>query len=613
MLGNRSIGINSKDDGSCSIKIWAPQAKTVAVQIYNSAEILPLIQGDQGYWISGENVFMERGTKYRIVLDGGEPVPDPASISQPEGVHGPSQLINLSYDWLDFTWVNPPLKEYIIYEIHTGTFSEQGSFAGIIAHLDHLVDLGITAVELMPVASFPGSRNWGYDGVFPFAVQQSYGGAYGLQQLVDRCHTRGLAVILDVVYNHLGPEGNYFNLFGPYFTDKYQTPWGDAVNCDDAYCDGMRKFITENVLMWFRDFHIDALRLDAVHAIKDYSAIHILQQVRVAVDQLMADTGRKHYLIGECDLNDPRYISPFASNGLGLDAQWIDEFHHALRVTAGEPPKGYYSDFSGIEHLEKSYKDGYVYTGQYSSERNKRFGRKPEGHPGSQFVVFSQNHDHVGNRMLGERSSQLFSFEMLKLMAGAVLCSPYVPLLFMGEEWADTNPFLYFISHTDEDLVRLVREGRQEEFAEMHQGGEAPDPQSEQTFLRSKLNWQRVAIKPHQTMFNFYKNMIALRKDRISLNAHDHSTMKTICIPEKKCLLLERGIEGDRHMSLILMNFSSSVQSVNAPSSLQNFIMIADSAAEEWGGPKAAIHVPQPDTSIELQPESFIVYAATYV
>ncbi len=333
--------------------------------------------------------------------------------------------------------------------------------------------IGVNAIELMPVVQFPGSRNWGYDGVFPFAVQHSYGGARGLQTLVDICHQKGIAVVLDVVYNHLGPEGNYLGAYGPYFTDKYNTPWGNALNFDDAWCDGVRQFFIENVLMWFRDFHVDALRLDAVHAIKDFSAVHILREIKMHVNQLTKETGRTHHLIVELDLNDPKFINPLEEQGFGMDAQWIDEFHHALRVTATGESTGYYSDFTGISHLAKAYQDAYVYDGQYSPHRFKKFGLKAENHPGQQFIVFSQNHDQVGNRMLGERTSQLVSLEMQKLMAGAVLVSPYLPMLFMGEEYAEPNPFLYFVSHTDPDLVEAVRKGRKAEFAAFHALGEA--------------------------------------------------------------------------------------------------------------------------------------------
>ncbi|TDQ10025.1 malto-oligosyltrehalose trehalohydrolase [Pedobacter metabolipauper] len=628
-LLKRNIGLNFDAQNNAVICVWAPNADSVAVKVIHTGLILELNSGERGYWnlVSAE---IKIGDRYVFVIDGKE-LPDPASLAQREGVHEASEAISLNFSWTDESWKNIPLEHYILYELHTGTFSASGDFKGIEARLDHLVELGVTAIELMPIASFPGSRNWGYDGVFLFAVQQSYGGPEGLQHLVNVCHEKGLAVILDVVYNHLGPEGNYLSEFGPYFTDKYHTPWGNAINYDDQNCDGVRDFMVENVLMWFRDFHIDALRLDAVHAIKDFSAVHLLQLIREKTDELMEHTGRKHYLIAESDLNDPKYISPVADHGLGMDAQWVDEFHHALRVTAGEPAKGYYADFSGIDHLAKSYCDAYVYTGTYSAERKKTFGKTAAGHPGQQFIVFSQNHDQVGNRMLGERSSTLFSFEMQKLMAAAVLSAPFLPMLFMGEEWGETNPFLYFVSHTDLELVELVRKGRKAEFTEMHGAGEAPDPQDESTFLASKLNWSRLSEPDHRILFQFYKKLIALRKNTVLGNGDREGTHVHL-LAKQHALLLERGTSGDLDLVLCGMNFSKQPQSLVIPPHLKIHLKLIDSAAPEWLGTGTAAVIADPDRSIScsdnadvipemqdktekllLQPESFIAYSASYV
>ncbi|MBU1821864.1 MAG: malto-oligosyltrehalose trehalohydrolase, partial [Bacteroidetes bacterium] len=414
----RTLGVNFGSDGGARVVVWSPEADTVELVVADTR--LALAKKEYGYW-ELETRTIKPGDLYHFSVNGKDKLPDPASLAQPQGVHGPSQAVNLpTFAWNDDGWTST-LDDYIIYELHTGTFTPEGTFAGIEQKLDYLKELGITAIEIMPVAQFPGARNWGYDGVFPYAVQDSYGGAHALQHLVDACHARGLAVVLDVVYNHLGPEGNYLDAFGPYFTDKYNTPWGRAVNFDDAWCDGVRRYVIENVLMWFRDFHIDALRLDAVHAFKDFGPTHILRELRHYVDQLMQETGRSHYLIVEMDLNDYRYIQPAAEGGYGMDAQWIDEFHHALRVTSGGDRNGYYADFDGIAHLAKAYTNAYVYDGQFSNHRKKFFGTQAATDHGRQFVVFSQNHDHVGNRMLGERTSQLVSFEMQKLLAGAVL------------------------------------------------------------------------------------------------------------------------------------------------------------------------------------------------
>jgi maltooligosyltrehalose trehalohydrolase len=611
----KNIGLSFYQD-AWQLRVWAPDARQVLVQLERSGQAFDLQPKEHGNW-ELETTELNEGDLYWLLVDG-KKLPDPASVSQPEGVHGPSQAKSLGFNWDEQGWKNIPLKDYIFYELHTGTFSAGGDFEGIAERLDHLIQLGITAIELMPVASFPGERNWGYDGVFPFAVQHTYGGPLALQELVCLCHRKGLAVVLDVVYNHFGPEGNYLSEFGAYFTDKYRTPWGNAVNFDDRGAHGVREYFIENVLMWFRDFHIDALRLDAVHAIKDFSAVHILQEIRTRVDLLMAQTGRRHYLIAECDLNDPRYISGLDRNGLGMDAQWSDEFHHALRVSAGEAREGYYADFEGIRHLGKAFRDAYVYTGGYSAERGKFFGRSAEGHPGQQFVVFSQNHDQVGNRMLGERSSMLFSFEMQKLMAAAVLCSPFLPMLFMGEEWGETSPFLYFIDHTDPELVELVRKGRKEEFAAMHAAGEAPDPKAKQTFVGSKLNWDLLSVQKHIVLLQFYKQLIDLRKRNPVLRAGELDALRVFVNREKNCLVIERGTTGGEEMLLCFLNFSDSVQQLPVPGYVSDAKKVMDSADPRWLGPLASAGEFSPSgkdvvNEINIQPQSFLAYSAIYV
>jgi maltooligosyltrehalose trehalohydrolase len=611
-LDIRNVGVNFDREGLALINIWAPNATSLEISIEETSASLKLEKGQHGYWVLKTDQ-LKPGNLYWIILDG-EKLPDPASLSQPEGVHGPSKAIDLLRYVApqDDNWVNYPLNEYVIYELHTGTFSEQGTFQGIIERLDHLIDLGVNAIEILPVASFPGERNWGYDGVYPYAVQESYGGPEGLKALVQACHDKGVAVILDVVYNHLGPEGNYLPKFGPFFTDKYHTPWGSAINFDDNGCDGVREFFIENALMWFRDFHIDALRLDAVHAIKDLGAVHVLQEISSRTKQLSAQTGRIHYLIAESDLNDPKYISPIDNNGLGMDSQWIDEFHHALRVTAGEPRKGYYADFNGIEHLAKSYTDAYVYTGTFSEERNRTFGKAATGHPGKQFIVFSQNHDQIGNRMLGERSAVLYSHNMQKLLAAAILSAPFLPMLFMGEEWGADSPFLYFVSHTDPELVELVRKGRKAEFAAMHNEGEAPDPQSEETFNKSKLNWSSKGDSQHASIYKFYQALIALRKNNLCLKMCDREATHVHLFKEQNSLILERGLTGSKDLLVCVLNFSGSSQSLPVPKGLNLTQMLLDSSAEiESVSGNAATD--SSITTLNVQPESFIAYSATYV
>lgn len=597
-------GVSFLTDGSAAIVLWAPLCKQAL--LITDKKALPLVKQDRGYWTLQTRALLP-GDTYWFEIDG-KKLPDPASRYQPDGVHGPSGAVDLKkYNWTDTDWENPKLQQYLIYELHTGTFTAEGTFSGIESKLEYLKSLGINALELMPVAQFPGKRNWGYDGVFPFAVQNSYGWPTELMNLINACHQHGLAVILDVVYNHLGPEGNYFNEFGPYFTEKYHTPWGNAINFDDAHSDEVRNYFIQNALMWFRDFHIDALRLDAVHAIKDFSPVHFLRELKTETDNLTEETGRDHHLIIEFDLNDTRFIEPLTEKGYGMDAQWIDEFHHALRVAAGGERNGYYSDFNGIAHLAKAYECAYVYDGIYSPQRLKTFGTKTQGRPGQQFVVFSQNHDHIGNRMLGERSSSLFSFGMQKLMAAAVMVSPFIPMLFMGEEWAEANPFLYFVSHSDEELITAVREGRKAEFAAFHAEGETPDPQSEDTFSRSKLNWGAAGQGPHAVMLNYYKALINLRKQLPALHQLNRENLKVAFDQDRQTLQLHRW-HNNQHI-FCLMNFSNQPQAQHMFADKELLQQVFSSADLEWNGPGQM----EAEGRVVIPAESIIIFSNTDV
>jgi maltooligosyltrehalose trehalohydrolase len=604
LLLHRTLGANFRN-GSTDFLVWAPHAEQVFIVGANDVRI-ELFQSKKGYWF-GKTSILKDGDLYKLEIDGWQLLPDPASVSQPEGVHGFSEILDLeNFDWNDQYWTNHPFHKYIIYELHCGTFSDSENFSGIEEHIAHLKELGITAIEIMPVAQFPGKRNWGYDGVFPFAVQNTYGGAKSLQKLVNTCHASDMAVILDVVYNHLGPEGNYLGTFGPYFTEKYKTPWGAAINFDDAHCDEVRRYFIENVLMWFRDFHIDALRLDAVHAIKDFSAVYILREIKQYVDAFCAQTGRKHYLIIECDLNDTRFINELDKGGYGIDAQWTDEFHHALRVASGNERNGYYSDFNGIEHLAKAYTDAYVYDGIYSEHRAKTFGIKAENNPGEQFVVFSQNHDQVGNRMLGERTSSLVSFEMQKLLAAAVIVAPYIPLLFMGEEWGETNPFQYFVSHTDTELAEAVRKGRKDEFKDFNIEGEVPDPMAEETFKNSKLQWQLRDKKPHAIMLKYYQELIGIRKWIPALYVLDRQNVHVEVDKENETLLLHRSY-GEEHV-ICLMNFSSVPRVMATLAYEREWKKVLDSADTLWGGSNDSPEIVNAGHEIVIQSESILIY-----
>jgi maltooligosyltrehalose trehalohydrolase len=610
LINRRTLGVTFSSSGTC-VRVWAPFAQTVALRLNGQEQLIPL-QNDGMYWQTTARQ-IKPGDTYKFVLNGTLERPDPASLAQPEGVHGPSQAVDTGqFVWTDADWRNLPLEDYLLYELHTGTFTPEGTFAGIENRLDYLLELGINAVEIMPVAQFPGSRNWGYDGVCPYAVQNSYGGATGLQRLVDACHRKGLAVVLDVVYNHMGPEGNYFTDYGPYFTTRYQTPWGNALNFDDDYSDSVRRYFVENVLMWFRDFHIDALRIDAAHAIHDTREVHLLREIKQYVDELMLQTGRQHYLIIESDQNETQFIKTLADQGYGMDAQWNDEFHHALRVAAGGERKGYYADYNGIQHLAKSYKDAYVYDGTYMPRRARIVGKSTAGHAGRQFVVFSQNHDHIGNRMLGERPAQLVSLEMQKLMAGAVMSSPYLPMLFMGEEWGELNPFMYFVSHSDPALIEAVRQGRKREFAAFQGILEAPDAQDERTFERSKLQWQRLSQEPHRTLFRYYQTLLKLRKQS-SLRHPDRESVAVVADEVRQTITLYRQHNQPGQLTgletvVCLMNFSKEPQSIMLPESGKPWQKLLDSADPQWQGPSAApVAVPACE-SVAVQPEAILIY-----
>ncbi|CAN5453931.1 malto-oligosyltrehalose trehalohydrolase [soil metagenome] len=600
---------------NCTFTVWAPFANSVDVKITSPKQLnVPLKKIEYGYW-SVLVQDLKPGTLYFFQIDGNLQRPDPASLSQPEGVHGPSEVVDrFNFNWSDTTWKPIPVQEMIIYELHTGTFSPSGTFEGIISKLDHLKDLGVNAIEIMPIAQFSGGRNWGYDGVYPYAVQKSYGGVEGLKSLVDACHKAGIAVILDVVYNHMGPEGNYLSDFGPYFTDKYNTPWGKAINFDDAYCDPVRSFFIQNALMWFKDFHIDALRLDAVHAIKDLSSRHFLQQLSEETLELNNSEGKIFQFIAEIDLNDVRFINPIEKGGYGLHSQWVDEFHHALHAVATGERNGYYSDFGKVSLLKKAFSDSYVYNGNYSPHRKKFFGSDARNITASQFIIFSQNHDQVGNRMMGDRLSNLVSFEMLKLIAGSLFVAPYVPMLFMGEEYGEKNPFQYFVSHTDPDLVDAVSEGRRKEFEAFHNEKETPDPQSEETYFNSRLNWNFSDDNNSQVLYNFYKHLIFLKKNHNVLKVLDNKNLKAEAFEENKLLTIERWVEdksfeiGSQSVFCVL-NFNGSDMDVLLQIKEGSWYKILDSSDDMWNGPgRLSDDVAQGSDMIKVRAESIVIY-----
>ncbi len=580
--GRAPLGAVYLGEGRCRFRVWAP-GHAVEVRVLTSPErLVPLEAREAGYH-EGVLDGVPPGTLYLYRLDGQAERPDPASRAQPRGVHGPSQVAGGEFSWTDEGWAGLPLSEYIIYELHVGTFTPEGTFDGVARRLDDLARLGVTAVELMPVAQFPGDRNWGYDGVYPFAVHPAYGGPDGLRRLVDACHRRGMAVVLDVVYNHLGPEGNYLGAFGPYFTDRYRTPWGAALNVDGPHSDEVRRFFVENALMWVGEFHVDALRLDAVHAIVDQSARPFLQELAEAVHAQARRLGRRVHVIAESNLNDPRLVRPPERGGYGLDAQWSDDFHHALHALLTGERAGYYQDFGRLGDLEKALAEGFVLSGGYSAFRRRRHGAPSGDLPAVRFVVCAQNHDQVGNRALGERLSRLVSLEALKLAAGAVLLSPFVPLLFMGEEYGETAPFLYFTSHTDPQLAEAVRRGRREEFAAFAWGEEVPDPQDEATFRRSRLDHALAAGGTHRALLAFYTELIRLRKAIPALASLSKQTMEARAFEAERALLLRRWSGGSE--AAAVLNFADRRASLRVPLPRGLWAVRMDSADERWGGP----------------------------
>ena len=603
-----SLGASCLENGRCAFCVWAPFSRKVEVHVLSPKEQACPLDGDgQGYH-RGVLEHVEPGSRYLYRLDGGRERPDPASRFQPEGVHGPSQVLPSDFAWEDSAWVGLPLQEYILYELHVGTFTQEGTFEAVIPHLDELKDVGITALELMPVAQFPGNRNWGYDGVYPFAVQSSYGGPGGLKTLADACHRKGLALVLDVVYNHLGPEGNYLWDYGPYFTDRYKTPWGPAVNFDGPESDPVRHYFIENALYWIREFHVDALRLDAVHAIFDFSAFPFLEELAQRVHQESERADRSVYLVAESALNDTRLTRPTELGGFGLDAQWNDDFHHSLRTLLTGERTGYYQDFGTLHHLAKAFQEGFAYSGAYSAFRRRRHGRSSKDIPAHRFVVFDQNHDQVGNRMRGERLSASVSFEALKLAAGCVLLSPYVPLLFMGEEYGEKAPFPYFVSHSDQGLIASVRKGRSEEFASFAWQGEPPDPQGEGTFLSAKLEHSLKNEKAHRALLGFYKELIALRRDNKPLAHLGKDTTEVVAMEREEILLMRRW-KGHEQWAVVF-HFGKKEVSRPVPLPKGRWIKQLDSADARWLGPGSLAQEAFRSTKqghLDLQPESFLV------
>jgi len=522
--------------------VWAPAAKRVSVKA--SGELHEMVGPDDHGWWSALVQSAAAGSDYGFVVDEDPAVyPDPRSAWQPGGVHRLSRVYDhAAFTWHDERWQSPPLASAILYELHVGTFTLGGTFDSAIERLDSLVELGITHVELMPVAAYAGNHGWGYDGVALFAVAENYGGPDGLKRFVDASHAHGLAVVLDVVYNHFGPSGNYTGKFGPYVTNSHNTPWGDAVNFEDVGSDQVRQFFCDNALMWLRDYHVDGLRIDAVHAFVDRSAIHFLEQLSAEVETLAATLGRRLELIAESDLNDPRVVTPRKAGGYGIDAQWSDDFHHALFTLLHPETLGYYADFGSVAQLAKALTKVFVYDDVYSKYRRRRHGRPVEGLSAHRFLGFIQNHDQVGNRAMGDRLEQIVGMERAKIAAALVLTAPFVPLVFQGEEFAASTPFLYFADHDDPELARAVSAGRRREFAAFgFTAQEIPDPEAHETFEKSRLKWDELGRERHAEMREWYRALIRLRRSSAALNDGDLAHITVRFDEARRWIVMDRG------------------------------------------------------------------------
>jgi maltooligosyltrehalose trehalohydrolase len=608
------LGATPLPDESWQFAVWAPQRKKVELRLLqeNASAVVPrepsiVMERDTAGYYRAIVSHVAPGSKYMYRLDGSTDRPDPASRFQPDGVHGASQLTVVSrFAWSDDAWRGLALEDHVFYELHVGTCTSDGTFAALIPRLDTLSSLGVTTVELMPIAQFPGTRNWGYDGVYPFATHNTYGSPRHLQNFVNAAHARGLAVALDVVYNHLGPEGNYLAEFGPYFTDHYRTPWGSALNFDGPYSDEVRYFFIQSALYWLAEFHIDALRLDAIHGIFDASAYPFLAELSDQVASFSARSGRRIQLIAESDLNDARVVRDVKDGGFGMHSQWSDDFHHSVHALLTGENTGYYADFGGIHHLATTLKDGWYYGGHYSRYRNRRHGNRILNPAPAQFVVCAQNHDQVGNRALGDRLSTLVDFEGLKLIAGITVLSSFLPLLFMGEEYGETSPFLYFTSHTDPQLAEAVRQGRKSEFISFGWRDEIPDPQAESTFAASKLDRALAETEPHRTLLHLYQKLLRFRRDRRLAVSTLLSVSEFAC--EKALFVLRSTSRG--HLAMIF-NFGESPATLELPLPPGSWQTQIDSSALIWRGQNASVLPPSfsatDPTRLSIQPRSFLV------
>jgi maltooligosyltrehalose trehalohydrolase len=586
LLTEGFLGAEPLPGGGVRFRVWAPFVERVQVEVDGIRhELEPEEHGYHAGAVEEAGV----GSRYGFVLDpDAGALPDPASRAQPEGVHELSEVVAPPDP--PPPWSAPDLRDLVIAELHVGTASPDGTFDGLLGYVEHLADVGVNAVELMPVTQFPGTRNWGYDGVFPYAVHDSYGGPAGLRRFVEACHELGVAVFLDVVYNHVGPEGNVLGRFGPYFTHQYRTPWGDAINFDGPDSDEVRRYFGGNALMWLEEFGIDGLRLDAIHGILDTTARPFLLELAEAVGDLRERLGSPRYVIAESDLGDVRFVRSGPRDGgagFGFDGLWNDDFHHAVHVLVTGERAGYYADFGRIEQIADAIAHGFVHRGQHSAFRRRRHGSDSTGLPPERFVVFAQNHDQIGNRIVGDRLHTAIGFELQKVVLGVTLLAPNIPLLFQGEEYGETAPFPYFVSHTDPDLVEAVRRGRATDFASFEWAGDPPDPQAESTFESARIRPESASEPPHAHVLAFTRELIRLRREVPSLRGGVPAEAEA---DPESCVLTVWREEG-HSQSLLLANFGESDQAPPGPDG-EGWTLALHSADDRWGGPGAAGRLP---------------------
>ncbi len=593
--------------------VWAPLKDTMFLHVISPEDRKVEMTKDSKGYFTVEVPDAKPGWRYYYRPNDERDVADVASHFQPEDTLGPSEIVDhAAFEWNDDSWKGVPLQDMVFYEIHVGTFTKEGTFEAIIPYLDDIISTGINAIELMPICQFSGHKNWGYDGTYPYSVHLSYGGPEGLKKLVNACHLRGIAVFLDVVFNHIGPEGNNFEAYAPYFTDKYKAPWGTAINFDGEYSDGVKEYFTENPIFWFEQYHIDGLRLDAVHEIYDRNAVNVWQIMYEKIRLYEQKAGRRLYTTAESDYNSPRVTKHPDGGGMGFNAQWLDDFHHILYVLLDPAGQDRYHDYKTMEQLTKAYTDGFVHSGEYVEFRKRVHGASSAGVPAYNFVVFNMNHDQVGNRIGGERLSMLVSFEKQKLAAAALMLSPYVPLLFMGEEYGEDTPFYFFVSHHNKDAVKGVQEGRRKEFEKfgLKEGENFPDPGSDETFNACKLQWSKRKQGKYAIMLNWNKLLIQLRRTNSILHNFNKNNIKAFPLGEEGLVIHRQSDDGRDHLFCCL-NFTDTNLTYVLPPYTKQWKKLLDSKEKQWmWDEEAAPHANVVSTeALTLQPFSVVVYS----